>query len=132
MDDGSAEPSPQLVDQHPCPWPGCNRVTSNAYWGCSGHWSLLPGHLKFEYLRATKNNDEPARATANTEISQWIRAARSPKELAPLPAFASGVTDEGKVFLFWPREGQYIEITRDEATLALRSIRAMLTTEPRP
>lgn len=119
---------------HRCPWPNCTRLVPEQFWGCYEHWNGLPQELRAMYV-AEKHRGGVHLQLAENKLINWAEreagsAKQSGQEAAQnpaLPEFACGPTSEGKLFLFWPRTGEYLEITRDEAALVIRGFRALLT-----
>lgn len=115
-------------DAHDCPWPGCKGWAKPMFWGCPTHWAMLPTETQRNWIRC--EHDPSMRAVQAESIQQYIRRLHS--SLDPLPAaptatepvdsksaevgptFTCGRTVHGDVFMFWPRDRQYVLLTADE------------------
>jgi hypothetical protein len=121
---------------HPCPWPSCGRRISQLHWGCIEHWNALPNNLRIELRKAESRRDPDDTTAAKAAIAKWIdengnqadqqRAINLCVSAGNDVDFAAGVTDDGRVFMIWPRRGEFSTLTKDESALLVKAIRAML------
>lgn len=131
------------VSRHQCPWPKCARPVPDLHWGCIEHWNKVPITLRDLFRRtydrgAGWNHQSTECDEARARIQQWIDEHTALPEPASIAAraddaqFAAGVTTEGRVFMLWPLSGEYLTLTKEESTLLVRAVRAMLMkgTEP--
>lgn len=124
------EARPEEV-RHCCPWPGCTRIVSARFWGCPDHWGELPEEFRFAWMR-THSPYRAVQSVANQSaverIRNWVTEnaqrveSRATKTLSS--EFACGYTDEGDLFLFWPRDREYILVSRKHVSLLQRMVLA--------
>lgn len=122
---------------HNCPWPNCSRRISDQHWGCIEHWNLVPQLLRTALRKAEAANTEDDITAARAEIAKWIdenrcEAAQQPQAMQIAASagevdFAAGITGDGRVFMIWPRRGEFSTLTKDESAIVVKAIRAMLS-----
>lgn len=121
---------------HSCPWPTCSRRIDDRFWGCIEHWNAIPGGLRTGLRKAEGTGDEADLIAAKAEIAKWIdengsqadqqRAMQISVSSGSDIDFAAGITNDGRVFMLWPRRGEFSTLTKDESAIVLRAVRAML------
>lgn len=69
---------------HHCHWPGCTKQVPPAQWGCTGHWKMLPPHLRNDIWRAYRPGQEISLTpsddymTVAHQVQEWILANHPP------------------------------------------------------
>lgn len=121
---------------HACQWPNCPRRIDDRHWGCIEHWNLVPQLMRTGLRKAELDGDELDIKLAKAEIARWISERDSAEDHAQAIQiaaasssdvdFAAGITSDGRVFMLWPRRGEFSTLTKDESAIVVKAIRAML------
>lgn len=132
--------SDELIGTHRCRWPDCPRITSDNFWGCHEHWSMVPVNVRFKYTRITLRGRPDSEQSTEclselAKIDDWVRENRDGIALqtaalkSDKPAFVCGCTSDGLLMLLWPQKGEYITVTKEEARTVARAMRGLFASD---